>query len=142
MRNYQKEFEMKKEQMRLEEERKLELKKRKEQIRLAEENLKKVIDDYYDFIKKGNYITDLTEYAGKELSEIKVVMENGDIIELNCFEILEVTDDGHLNISDYNWGLLKYEPEENIYVRWRYHFKNVWNIKGFFDISVRNEDED
>ena len=142
MRNYQKEYDEKMAKMRLEEELKIAIKERENSLKLAEEELKKAIDDYYDFIKTGNYITDLTEYAGKRLSEIKLVMENDDIFELGGLEDIRVDEDGRLDVNDYDWGLLRYSPREDTYVRYRLSLELICNIKGFFDISVYNEDEE
>lgn len=112
---------------------------KRKQIKLAEKNLRKAINEDYKEIKKGNYAKDLKEYAGKDLSSIKVIMENGTIKTFEGLEILEVTDKGYLNISDFDWGLLKYDSKEKAYVHW-YHFsKSVWHIKGFFDIEVCDE---
>ena len=142
MRNYKKEYDEKMAKMRLEQELKIAIKERENSLKLAEEELKKVIDDYYDFIKKGNYITDLSEYAGKRLSEIKLVMENNDIFELGGLEDIRVDEDGRLDVNDYDWGLLRYSPREDTYVRYRLSLELICNIKGFFDISVYNEDEE
>ena len=108
-------------------------------VNLAEENLKKAINEYHKAVKKGNYLKDLNDYAGKDLSSIKVIMKDGEIKTFDGLEILKVTDSGYLEISDFDWGLLKYDSEEKAYVRW-YHFsKSVWHIKGFFDIEVYDE---
>lgn len=111
----------------------------KQQINIARENLKQAIDKYYQWIKEGNYAKDLKEYAGKELKSIRVILDNGEVEFFGGYEIMNVTDDGHLSISDFDWGLLNYDSEEKAYVKW-YHFrKGVYHIKGFFDIEVEDE---
>ena len=142
MRNYQKEHNEKMAKIEKEQELKLAIKEREDAVNLAVENLKKSIDAYYDYVKQGNYITDLQEYAGKRLSEIKLVLENDDIIELGNLEDIRVTEDGRLDVNDYDWGLLTYKPQEDAYIRYRFSLKLLCNIKGFFDICVCNEDED
>lgn len=111
----------------------------KQQINIARENLKQAFDKYYQWMKEGNYTKDLKEYAGKELKSIRVILDNGEVDFFGGYEIMNVTDDGHLYISDFDWGLLEYDSEEKAYVQW-YHFqKSVYHIKGFFDIEVEDE---
>ena len=111
----------------------------KQQIKIARENLKQALDKYYQWMKEGNYTKDLKEYAGKYLISIKVILDNGEVESFCGYEIMKVTDDGHLNISDFDWGLLNYDSEEKAYVQWCLFQKSVYHIKGFFDIEVRDE---
>lgn len=113
----------------------------KNAIEVAKENLKKAVEAYYAEVIKGNYTKDLSMYAGKKISSIKVIMDN-DKIETFCDDVLDfikVTADGYLYISDYNWGLLNYDSKKKTYI-YSYHYTETpWNIKGFFDIEVRDD---
>lgn len=111
----------------------------KQQIEIAGENLKQAIDKYYQWVKEGNYTKDLKEYAGKKLKSIKVILDNGEVEFFDGYEIMYVTDDGHLSISDFDWGLLDYNSKEKAYVQWCHFQKSVYHIKGFFDIEVQDE---
>ena len=96
------------------------------------------VNFYWDFCSQGK--SAYAEVKFISLKEaIKVILDNGEVESFGGYEIMEVTDDGHLNISDFDWGLLNYDSEEKAYVQW-YHFqKSVYRIKGFFDIEVRDE---
>lgn len=89
---------------------------------------------YKNTIDKKEYITDLSEYNGKEISFI-ALDSNGEDVWLPTDEIVEVRN-GKLYLSSYEGGIVKYDDELEKYVHSYHHRAETLDIVGFINIEV------
>ena len=56
-------------------------------------------------------------------------------------EVFEVDDHGHLDYSSCDYGVMRYDENENVYVYKNHGIETKYNFVGYISIEVDNEDE-
>lgn len=87
-------------------------------------------------------MSDLKEYAGKEISCISLVVKKDDGTlakkEMYNCEMFEVDEDGHLDFSSFECGVMHYDKKLQKYVYY-YHFKKTeYDFVGFLEIELED----
>lgn len=91
---------------------------------------------YLKIIEDKEYITDLSEYNGKEISFI-ALSSKGEEVSLPTDEIVEVSD-GRLYLSSYEGGIVEWNEDEKKYIEYAYGGRDPLDIVGFIDISIKD----
>jgi hypothetical protein len=100
------------------------------------EKINELKDEMRQYIVKNKlYITDLSEFNGKHLSDITAIDSNGENVYLPTNEIAKVMN-GKLFCSSYIGGIVVWNPDENSYYHTRYHITKKLNILGFTNVIV------
>jgi uncharacterized protein YnzC (UPF0291/DUF896 family) len=98
------------------------------------EKINELKDEMRQYIVKNKlYITDLSEFNGKHLSNITAIDSNGEDVYLPNDEIVEVVN-GKLYCSSYSGGIVGWDSDENSYYHTRYYVTKKLDILGFTDI--------
>lgn len=89
---------------------------------------------YKNIVLNKEYIADLSEYNGKEISFI-ALNSNGKDVCLPTDEIVSV-ENGRLYLSSYQGGIVRYDNEKQKYIRSYFQREEELNIVGFVDIKI------
>lgn len=89
------------------------------------------------FIENKMYcpMSKLEEYKGQDIKSITLI-EDGQIRPIDCVDILEITEQGKLYVSDFHEGFIVYNPETTSYEETFYGCSRVINIEGFYDLVL------
>ena len=82
------------------------------------------------------YVTDLSEFEGKDISSISIFNSSGENIDVPLDEIVEVID-GKLYCSSYQGGIVEFV--EGKYSHTFRFTTSELDIIGFYDIKVRDD---
>lgn len=89
-------------------------------------------------------MSELANYKGKDISHIVLVERNKDntlSTEYMCRdEIFCVDENGHLDYSSYNYGLVNYDEKIGKYVKWFHHYTTEHDYVGFLEIELEDDD--
>jgi phosphoenolpyruvate synthase/pyruvate phosphate dikinase len=89
---------------------------------------------YKNIVLNKEYIADLSEYNGKEISFI-ALDSNGEDVWLPTDEIVSV-ENGRLYLSSYQGGMVRYDNEKQKYIKSYFRREEELNIVGFVDIKI------
>ena len=82
------------------------------------------------------YVTDLSEFEGKDISSISIFNSSGENIDVPLDEIVEVID-GKLYCSSYQGGIVEFVEGKYSHT---FRFTTIeLDIIGFYDIKVRDD---
>lgn len=90
-------------------------------------------------IKNKEYLTDLSEFKGKEITSITALNSQGKDLWLPLDEIIDI-DNGKLYLSSLNGGIVQWDVEDRCYVHIYHYSTKKLNIIGFIDIVTDEED--
>lgn len=100
--------------------------------------LYKEMEDYKIQHDLFNPMSDLEKYKGKEISHIKLVVRNDDgtfeTKDMYNDELFKVDENGHLDYSSYNNGIMSYIENKGKYVFCYYGHETWYDFAGYLEI--------
>lgn len=116
----------------------------------AANNIRKEISNLKDEIEKYKLdnalyhpMSYLCNYKGREISYIDVVERHTDgtlsVERIYNDELFCVDEDGHLDYSSYNFGVMDYDTKINKYVKWCHFNRTEYDYVGFMELELREE---
>ena len=89
---------------------------------------------YKNIVLNKEYISDLSEYNGKEINFV-ALNSNGDREWLPTDEIVSV-ENGKLYLSSYQGGVVRFDNEKQKYIQSYFQREKELDIVGFVDITI------
>lgn len=134
------------EELRLAEEEKKPLSEAIEVVNKKMKNLKSEIETYKLNNRLYHSMSELANYKGKEISYIALVERNEDgtlsTEYMHNDEMFSVDENGHLDYSSYNCGVMHYDEKVGKYAYYYYHSRTEHDYVGFLEIEFEDDDED
>lgn len=119
----------------------------KELQKIKQDNLEKFVNPlvkeiskaqdemYKNIVLNKEYITDLSEYNGKEINFV-ALDSNGKKVCVPTDEIVSV-ENGKLCLSSYSGGIVRFDNEKQKYIKSYYQREIELDIVGFTEIKVK-----
>ena len=115
------------------------IEKLSEEISTHRKEQRKYYKELYTYIIENKLylpIDKLIDYKGIDIAKITLVLGDGTTDSfIDCYDILEITDEGRFNLSDYESGLIEWNSKKNYYERVFCGSAKKMDIIGFFDLS-------
>lgn len=110
-------------------------------IRKEISNLEDEIEKYKLDNTLYNPMSELCNYKGKEISYIDLVERNSDgalsVERIYNAEIFSIDQDGHLDYSSYDYGLIEYDAKINKYVEYFHYHRTEHDYVGFMELVLK-----
>ena len=133
------------EELRLAEEERKPLSEAIEVVNKKIKNLKAEIETYK--LNNGLYhpMSELARYKGMEISHIILVEKNEDgTLDTEYMyndEMFSVDENGYLDYSSYNCGVMHYDEKIGKYVEWCHYRRTEHDYVGFLEIELEDDDD-
>lgn len=110
----------------------------------------KDLDNEIETYKLSNTLyhpmSELIKYKGKEISSITLVERNEDGTLDTEFmyndEMFSVDEEGYLDYSSYNCGVMSYDKDIGKYVMWCHYHRTEHDYVGFLEIELWDGEDD
>lgn len=120
-----------------------------EAIDVLNKNIKRLEDEIKAYkLNNGLYhpMSELENYKGREISHIVLVERNEDDTLSTEYmyndEMFDVDENGHLDYSSYNCGVMHYDEKTGKYVEYYHYHKTEHDYVGFLEIELEDDDDD
>ncbi len=118
-----------------------------EAIDVLNEKMAKLNDEIKAYkLNNGLYhpMSELENYKGREIIGITLVEkdEEGALNTEYMYndEMFSIDENGHLDYSSYNCGVMDYDEKIGKYVEWYHHCRTEHDYVGFLEIELEDED--
>ena len=98
-------------------------------------------------LQHGLYMpmSELEKHMGEKIDYIRLVVrdENGelDTKDFGCDEYFSVDENGHLDYSSYDFGVMFYDNKINKYKHMYYYSTTIYNFVGILEVEFGNEED-
>lgn len=86
-------------------------------------------------------MSDLCNYKGKNIEYIDLVERSEDgtlsVERMYNDEMFNIDQDGHLDYSSYDYGIMGYDAKINKYVEWYHYHRTEHDYVGFMELVLR-----
>ncbi len=110
-------------------------------IRKEISNLEDEIEKYKLDNAMYHPMSELCNYKGKQISYIDLVERHEDgtlsVERMYNDEMFSVDEDGHLEYSSYDYGVMDYDVNTNKYVEWFHYRRTEHDYVGFMELVLR-----
>ena len=120
--------------------------------KVADNALKKVnkinkeIEKYKIDNKLYHPMSELSKYIEREIVYIDLIerTKSGKLTVERMYndEMFSVDENGHLNYSSYNCGVMDYDESINKYVEWCHYSRHEHDYIGFLELKLEDEDDE
>lgn len=111
-------------------------------IRKEISNLEDEIEKYKLDNALYHPMSELCNYKGKHISYIDLVERDEDgalsVERIYNDEMFSIDQDGHLDYSSYDYGIMDYDKKTNKYVEWFHYHRTEHDYVGFMELKLRD----